>query len=46
MANNKILYIGLQISVALGSAVIGMMKEQRMVEKAAKLAAEQIKQVG
>ncbi|MBU9131269.1 hypothetical protein KTQ83_00920 [Holdemanella porci] len=46
MANNKILYIGLQIGVALGSAVIGMMKEQRMVEKAAKLAAEQIKQVG
>lgn len=46
MANNKFLYLGLQVAVALGSAAIGMMKEQRMVEKAAKLAAEQIKQVG
>ena len=46
MANNKFLYLGLQAAVAIGGAVIGMMKEQRMVEKAAKLAAEQIKQVG
>lgn len=42
MANNKFLYLGLQVAVIIGSAVIGMMKEQRMVEKAA----EQIKQVG
>lgn len=46
MANNKFLYLGLQVAVTIGGAVIGMMKEQRMVEKAAKLAAEQIKQVG
>lgn len=46
MANNKILYLGLQVAVTIGGAVIGMMKEQRMVEKVAKLAAEQIKQVG
>lgn len=46
MANNKFLYLELQVAVALGSAAIGMMKEQRLVEKAAKLAAEQIKQVG
>lgn len=46
MANNKFLYLGLQVAVAIGGSVIGMMKEQRMVEKAAKLAAEQIKQVG
>ena len=46
MANNKFLYLGLQVAVALGSAAIGIMKEQRLVEKAAKLAAEQIKQVG
>lgn len=46
MANNKFLYLGLQVAVAIGGAVISMMKEQRMVEKAAKLAAEQIKQVG
>ena len=46
MANNKYLFIVLQIGVAAGGVILNVMKEHRLVEKAAKLAAEQIKQVG